>query len=304
MAIENAPRTKLDLYYAQPAVMTSGGAHATLFNELPGDAGALAAVVQGLVLHEFVASSFYGVEIPEERKRESHIRSVERMLDQIQALDDQPLSVARRPDKRLVGVCHHFVLLLVAMLRAKGVPARMRFGFGSYFNPPYFEEHQVCECWNAAGARWVLVDPQFDEVWRRQMKDHLKMEHDILDVPRDRFLIAGDAWAQCRAGRADASKFGILKGDLRGLWFIAGELVRDGAALNKVETLPWDVWGAMPQPNETLQPDQVAFFDRLAALTRTPDTSFDELRTLYDRDDRLRVPSTVFNAQLNRPEEL
>jgi hypothetical protein len=58
----------------------------------------------------------------------------------------------------------------------------------------------------------------------------------------------------------------------------------------------------MPRPDEALQDDQLAFFDRLAAITRAPDASFDELRGLYEGDDRLRVPATVFNALLNRPE--
>jgi hypothetical protein len=98
----------------------------------------------------------------------------------------------------------------------------------------------------------------------------LKLDFDPLDVPADRFVIAGDAWAQCRAGQADPSKFGIFKGDLRGLWFIAGNLVHDVAALNKMEMLQWDVWGAMPPPNVPLRDDQLAFFDRLAALTRAP----------------------------------
>ena len=30
---------------------------------------------------------------------------------------------------------------------------------------------------------------------------------------------------------------------MRGLWFIAGNLIRDAAALNNMETLPWDVGG-------------------------------------------------------------
>ena len=115
---------------------------------------------------------------------------------------------------------------------------------GSYFNPPYFEEHVVCEYWNAAEARWVLVDPQFDEVWRAE----LKIDHDVLDVPCDRFVIAGESWVQCRGGDASPAKFGIFKGDLLRLWFIAGEMVRDVAALNKMEMLPWDVWGAIPAP--------------------------------------------------------
>jgi hypothetical protein len=92
--------------------------------------------------------------------------------------------------------------------------------------------------------------------------------------------------AMCRAGEADPSKFGIFVGNLRGLWFIAGDLVRDLAALNKMEMLPWDVWGVMPQPNEGLRQEQLALFHGIAALTRKPDASLDELRALYHGDDR------------------
>lgn len=181
------------------------------------------------------------------------------------------------------------------MLRAKGIPARYRCGFGTYFNPPYFEEHVVCEYWNTLQARWVIVDPQFDKVWREK----LKIDHDILDVPRDEFIMAGNAWVQCRSEVADPSKFGIFKGGLRGLWFIAGEIIRDVAVLSKMEMLPWDVWGAIPRSSEPLNDDQLTFFDRLAALTRAPDTSFAELLALYESDDRLHVPATVFNEVLN-----
>lgn len=287
-------------FYSRPSAMTSAGDPGSRFDELPRDVEALARVAQGLSVHEYVASAFYGFTVPDERRKESHIRRVAQMLDRLLAIDPRPLSVARPVDKRLVGVCHHFALFLVAALRAKGIPARARGGFGAYFNPPYFEDHWVCEYWNAAEARWVLADPQFDEVWRAQ----LKIEHDVLDVPRDRFLTAGDAWARCRAGEADPSKFGIFEGDLRGLWFIAGDLVRDLAALNKMEMLPWDIWGAMPRPDEALKGDRLAFFDRIAALTRAPDASFEELRTLYEGDNRLRVPPTVFNGVLNRPEAI
>ena len=280
--------------------MTSAGRFAPLFDPLPRDVAGLTRIVQGLVLHEFVAADWYGVSISDERRSESHIRPVERMLERLLALDDRPLSVARPPERRLVGVCHHFMVLLLAMLRAKDVPVRGRRGFGSYFNPGYFEDHVVCEYWNAADGRWAFADPQFDEVWRSR----LDIEHDILDVPHDRFVIASDAWERCRAGEADPSRFGIFKGDLRGLWFIADNLIHDVATLNKMEMLQWDVWGAMPRPDQRLDDDQLAFFDRLAALTRAPDESFDELRGLFQEDERLRVPATVFNTVLNRPEAL
>ena len=281
--------------------MTSGGKYAAALEKLPSDPAALIAVVQGLMVHEYAASDFYGFAIPEKRKAESHIRPAEEMLDRIFALDSRPLVVPREVEERLVGVCHHFVVLLTAMLRAKGVPARARYGFGPYFNPGFFEDHSICEYWNAAKSRWVLVDPQFDEVWRQR----LKISHDALDVPRDGLLVGADAWAKCRAGEADASRFGIFKGGLRGMWFIAGVLIRDLAALNKMEMLQWDVWGAMPRPDESqLTDEQLSFFDRIAALTRDPDASFGELRSLYETDEGVRVPPAVFNAVLNRPEGL
>ena len=278
-------------FFRRPGAMTTAGRYAARLDALPRDVAALPRIAQGLAIHEFMVSA-YGVTVPEERKEESHIRALDRMLDRILAEDVRPLTEAREPRERLVGACNHFAALLVGMLRAKGIPARARWGFASYFNPPFFEDHVLGEYWNAGQMRWVRVDAQLDEVFRRASK----ITFDPLDVPHDRFLIAGDAWGLCRAGQADPEKFGIFKGDLRGLWFIAGSLIKDIAALNKMEMLPWDIWGAMPEPGAELPRDQVRFFDRLAALTRAPDQFFEEIRRLYEADDRLRVPATVYNA--------
>jgi hypothetical protein len=284
--------------YARQSAMTSPGRHAPLLRKLPSEVADLARIIQQLVVYDVVAPDFYGFAVPRARQDEIHLRSVHDKLDALLALNDRPLAVARPVDKRLVGRCHHFALLLVAMLRAHGVPARARCGFGSYFNPPLFEDHWVCEYWNAGECRWHLADAQLDEVWRAR----LRIDHDVLNVPRDRFLVAGDAWTQCRTGAADPAAFGIELVGLRGLWYIAGSLVRDVAALNGMEMLPWDVWGAQPRPDEALDGDRLAFFDGVAALAREPDASFDELRAQYQRDARLTVPARVFNALRNRSE--
>jgi hypothetical protein len=273
----------------------SAGAYAAMFDGLPRQLAALAGVVQGLLLHEHWAPA-YGVALSDERRSASHIRPVERMLERLLSQNGQPLGAARSVEDRLVGVCRHFTVLLVAMLRHQGVPARARCGFGVYFNPGRFEDHWVCEYWHSGERRWILVDAQIDAL----QQEKLRPDFDLLDVPRDRFVIAGDAWAQCRAGNVDPSTCGIF--DLRGLWFIVGNLLRDLAALNNMEMLPWDIWGVMPSADAPLHADCLTICDRLATITRTPDTAFTELRQLYKGDGRLRVPETVFNGVLKRSE--
>lgn len=281
--------------FMRRGAMSSPGRHATLFDALSADLPSLARIVQGLLLHQHWAGA-YGQILSPERIGESHIRSVEAMLDRLLAHDGDPLTVARPPEKRLVGVCRHFSLLMASMLHAKGVPARARCGFAAYFERGRFVDHWVCEYWNEGEGRWILADAQIDEV----QGGAIEPDFDVLDVPRDRFVVAGDAWAQCRTGKSDPAAFGIL--DMWGLWFVAGNLLRDAAALNGMEMLPWDVWGAMPEPGAHPTKDQHALLDRLAALTREPERSLAELRHLYETDERLRVPSIVFNAVLNRPD--
>lgn len=288
-------------YYQHHGPMTLVEAHAAEFSALPRDVAALCEIIQGALIHRDMAAFAYGVTFSDERKDDAHIRPVEDMLARIRALDSRPLSVAREPGDRMAGVCRHFSLMLCAILRAQGVPARARCGFGAYFTSGKFEDHWVCEYWNAGEARWVLADAQLDTVQRKLFHPDFYP----LDVPRDRFIIAGDAWQMCRAGRARADRFGLSHvPGLGGMWFIAGNVLRDLAALNRMELLPWDVWGLM-QMNDAglLGGEKGALLDRVAALTLAEDGAFSEVCAIYE-DDRLRVPPVVFNALRNAPETI
>ena len=63
------------------------------------------------------------------------MRWVARQLAAIAALDPRPLAEARLLERRLVGNCRDFSVLLAALLREQGTPARARCGFGRYFLP-------------------------------------------------------------------------------------------------------------------------------------------------------------------------
>src|SRR6516162_11848171 len=273
--------------YRSPIAMSDPGRHADLFDGLPRDTGALAKIVQGLLIHQHIAAA-YGVTLSTHQQVQCHVRAVERILDDIITRDGRPLAAVRASSERQVGVCRHFTLLHVAMLRTLGIPARARCGFGAYFERRKYLDHWVTEYWDDAEKCWVLFDAQIDD----RQRGLFRIDFDTANVPRDQFVVAGDAWSFCRSGRADPATFGIL--DMHGLWFIAGNVVRDVAALNNREMLPWDVWGAMRRHDSELD---LGFFDQLAIVSSDPDAHIDELNALYC-DERVNVPRTVFNAEL------
>ena len=279
--------------WREPAGYSRPGGRAALFENLPRGAQALAGVVQGLLMHEHISSA-YGLDLSAEQHAQAHVRSVEGMLEGIAGHDPRPLTAARAPGERQVGVCRHFTLMHVAMLRDQGVPARARCGFAAYFERGKFLDHWVTEYWNGLESRWVLVDSQLDQ----RQRDLFHIAFDPLDVPREQFLVAGDAWMRCRRGEADPQAFGIL--DMYGFWFIAGNVIRDVAALNNREMLPWDMWGGMAARDDGID---LALIDRLAPLTLAPDAHLEELGAAYG-DERVAVPGIVFNNVRSRSEQL
>ena len=287
-------------YYRHDGPMTALGAHAEEIRELPKDVAGLCEVVQGVLIHRDIAPWLYGITLTEAQRDDGHLRPIGQMLTRIHEIDSRPITKARDVGHRLPSVCRHFSLMLCSILRAQGVPTRPRCGFGAYFTPGKFEDHWVCEYWNAREKRWVLVDAQLDAIQRKA----LNITFNPLDVPHDRFIIAGDAWQRCRNGGADSNKFGLTHANLKGLWFVAGNVIRDLASLNRMEMLPWDVWGMMDMNDDALTDEKKTLIDRVAALTLAGDDKFAEVRAIYESDERLRVPPVVFNALRNAPEPI
>lgn len=86
--------------------------------------------------------------------------------------------------------------------------------------------------------------------------------------PRSRFLVAGEAWRAIREHGADERQFGLHPpedGPFHGERFVAGNIRLDLAALNKVETLLWDVWG-----EDEGEPGQPLRRERGGSTTRSP----------------------------------
>jgi hypothetical protein len=280
-------RAELD-FYASPGAMTDlTGLDAALFAGLD-DPVAITHAVQGVVLHRFWVRT-YGVVVPPEREDEIQSRSATAMVRRVLEFDRRPLATRREPANRFLGNCRHISVLTVALMRRIGIPSRARCGFASYFEPGRWVDHWVVEYWES--GRWRMLDAQIDEVQRPLTA--LVAASD--DLPQGLFLPAGTAWLRCREGLEDGDRFGIL--DMWGQWMIRGNIARDLAALNKVEMLPWDGWGALCVGQGVVVGGDT-FVDDVAALT--VDGDFVERRDRYQRDDGLRVPPRVMSYATSR----
>ena len=190
-----------------------------------------------------------------------------RSNDAVLAANDAPLTTTRHPTQRSVGTCRDYALLLCAMLRQQGVPARVRCGFAKYFHPPSYEDHWVCEYWRADQKRWATADSQLDAEHRA----HLGIAFDPADLPAEQFLCAWQAWRMTRDGHADPSIFG--HGETTGTWFIQVNLARDLLSLHKREVSPWDRWREASAAHRDLDSEAITLSDQIAELAETAEHS-------------------------------
>lgn len=237
----------------------------------------LCRVAQSLLVSPDLAGGFG---IAEERHAEKSIRGASEIIATLMALDSTALHEPRPMQHRVVGTCRHFTVVSVAFLRHRGFAARARCGFATYFVPGKYVDHWVVECWDAAGDRWVRIDSEM-------------LGFSIVDVPADlgpgEFLSGGEAWVLCRDGGVDPSRFGVDGAPHAwGIGEIRGNAIRDLAALNKIEMLPWDEWGRMDASykGET-GPDYDELIDAVAAVCASNDPA--AIREFYATEE-LSVP--------------
>ena len=282
----NEPTTALT-YYAQHGFMTEPGAGAYLLMNLPQAIPLICEVAQGLIIH-YRTGALYKVKLPLKRLEEARTRQVGRILARICELDDQPLIIPRPPRRRFIGCCRDFATLFCAILRSHDVPARVRCGFSTYFDPGFCFDHWIAEYWHADEQRWIGVDAEMDAVKRA----HNQLTFNPCDVPSEQFLIAGQVWQACRSGALDPAGFGYEPA-MSGMWVIRNYVLYDLACLNKMELTPWDFWGLSSTPYPELTEADLTLLDQVAALTVGSNETFDATRSLYQNEARLQVPALV-----------
>jgi hypothetical protein len=226
---------------------------------------------------------------------QAHLRFVADMLAHVAERDGRPLTVAREPAERLRGNCRKGAVLLVALLRHQGVPARKRAGFARYIAAGKAIIHEVAEAWDAARERWVLVDADVPvDRQRAYLVAHgLNPPADYGDVglrAADGFVTGGEAWRRCRSGASDPREFeGAGRG--AGMAGVRQALLQDLDGLNRVELSSHDWWGGEldEKPDGALTAADLAILDRAAEVTLSADADPVEVRRFCAESGRERA---------------
>lgn len=255
-------------FYRAPSPTSDLARHAQAVAGTAGTVPEAMAVTGNVVLHRVTARKL-GLRLPPPRWEDEQVRSAARILDRVLAISPAPLHDPRAPDQRMIGNCHHAALLTCALLRAHGVAVRARAGFAPYLSHGEYVDHWICELLTPGG--WQRFDPDTGLPPG--------------DATAATFLTGGEAWLRCRAGQADPGLFGIER--WRGWWFIRNNVVRDFAALCKLELLPWDRWGAMTGGEDS-------FIDEIAQLSSDDSATSERLRR-FRRDARLNPHGTLLH---------
>ncbi|MGH7642834.1 MAG: transglutaminase domain-containing protein [Candidatus Dormibacteria bacterium] len=290
-------RTVADGWLSQSAV-TEPGAAGPAIDRLRPDPAQLRQVSQELVAHYFALTEGAISGLDDERAGDVDARYADVMFARLLGRGVPELSRPRPETERVLGCCRDFTLLFVSMARHKGIAARARVGYATYFQPGWFIDHVIAEIWDEGKGRWRLVEPEISEELASQAGSG---GFDPLDVPPAIFLTGPRAWQAARAGTIDPERF-VVSPEIdepytRGWLSLRHHLVQDLAALTKTEMLLWDQWGMLGDPDVL---GQARTLDELAAVTVDSQRSLNELET-WARRDGLRVPATVVSYSPARP---
>lgn len=271
----------------------------TAVDALPSDIPSLREAVSQLCLHYRGCAS----QVQPARFPEIHTVRAADLFKRILARGgSKGLDSERSADERTVGCCRDSSLLLVSILRHKGIPARLRIGHAAYFMEGFMLDHVVAEVWDDKESRWRLVDADVPGDWQRTVQGKTVDWNDVR--PGVEFQTAPEAWVAARAGKVDPQMYIIApQVELRGMPYILHNVVHDLAAMDKQELLLWDAWGlllGMSEKDQEISESRLHLIDDVAKMLLDRGVAAEKLQA-YMATENFRVTDKVLRYDPNAP---
>jgi formylglycine-generating enzyme len=182
-------------FYRQYSSFTDPGEYAYLYKNLPDSLPELCRLIKAQIIHPWTELNKYRKQIPKDRSNEDFkYQTVKSILKGLLSYNSHGLVKDRKPKDRLLLTCRSNAILLASILKYRGIPIRVRYGFASYIVPGFHVGHAICEVWNTKENRWMLVDPTMN----------------MVDFTRDKFEFGNNVWKKFIKKEIDPAKYGAM----------------------------------------------------------------------------------------------
>ena len=186
-------------------------------------------------------------------------------------------------ENKIVVTCRYVSVLMSAILKAKGIPARSRAGFAPYFREGVSMDHWINQYYNEKEKRWVTFDAD-------GFYEESGMPLSQYDMPKESFDWAAGAYLAVRRKETDGRQY--LYADRLGtcsLPALVRYLVYDFHALMNHELtysfLPAYLDGRL----DRLTQEELRELDRLAEWMLDADQYFDRLCEVWEHERKFRI---------------
>lgn len=284
---------KLLDHYLQYGLFTYPGLYEDYLKTLPDDVKELGQLLRTNIIHRTTldagnvgsnADLKYGdmTKIPWWRQAEDdYLPTATAMLAEFFRRAQKGLTMERKVEDKLVLTCRYVSILMASVLKAKSIPARVRSGFGSYFEDTKDAwDHWITQYWNTQEDRWVTID--VDGSWH-------KTGFDMYDMPDGKFDFPADAWLNVRQKKVNENHFKNAGGE-EGLITIAWELFYDFHCLmnNEIIYLHAPAFTKLDKFYK-LSESKLKEIDKFATLMQKPDDNFYKLQEIWETNKEYRL---------------
>lgn len=283
-------------HYRKTGTFTYAGAYKGYFQSLPDDIALLGRLICSQVIHRVTLKEgntnangalLYGDmnRYPWYRMRceDDVLLTAPALTAELFRMDERGFVRDRQVENKIVVTCRYVSVLMSAILKAKGIPARCRAGFAPYFKEGVSMDHWINQYYNEKEKRWVTFDADgFYEEGGMPLYQY--------DMPEGSFDWAAGAYLAVRRGETDGRQY--VYADEMGtcsLPALIRYLIYDFHALMNCELTYSFIPAYLDGRLERLTEEELRQLDRLAEWMLEADRNFDRLCEIWEHERKFRI---------------
>lgn len=256
-------------YYKEYSEYTNPGKYEYLYKNLPDDLPGLFEIIKKQLIHP-VAIAEFSDSIPYSRKGEEYYYpTAADICAGLLSRNKDGLAADRLPGERLVVSCRYHAVFAASILKSKGIPVRVRYGFASYLNEGEYISHDICEIYDENEENWIFADP----------------DTQLIGLDSEQFRLPADVWIEYREKGLDVSGYGVA--DFRGAYTVLDQLYKDFMSVLGKELLYYDYAHMGVDANlnvRSIPSGQMEVMNIIAELMTDVDNNLVRLAEIYNEN--------------------